>query len=283
MEIKEKELSPEEKWENLTLANNFIFYKVMRHHPEACKHLIEMLLKIKIEKMEMSNEETIFIDHDSRGVRLDVYVKDTNQIFDVEIQTTDTKDLPERSRYYQGVMDVDSLKPSRPYKTMKNSHVIFICMTDIFRNGLPVCTFENICVEDGKTKLNDHAYKHFFIVPKCVKLIEDKPLKKFFEFLISKKASDEFTSNLSAYINDARHNTEWRMQYMTWERQRYYDMEAGYEKGHAAGAEENARENARNLLKKSTLSPEMIAECCSLPLEEVLALKEELSHETVTA
>ena len=66
----EKKLTPEEKWEQATLANNFIFYKVMRHHPDACKHLIEMLLNIKIEKMEMHSEEVIDLDHDSKVLGL---------------------------------------------------------------------------------------------------------------------------------------------------------------------------------------------------------------------
>ena len=37
MNSKEK-MTPDEKWDNATLANNFIFYKVMRNHPEAYKH-----------------------------------------------------------------------------------------------------------------------------------------------------------------------------------------------------------------------------------------------------
>ena len=47
------------------------------------------------------------------------------------------------------------------------------------------------------------------------------------------------------------------------------------------GAQQNAIANAKNFLKKSNLSSEMIADCCNLPLEQVIALKEELSHETV--
>ena len=70
-------LTPEEKWEQATLANNFIFYKVMRHHQDACKQLLEMLLVIKIDSMEMKQEETIALDYDSKGIRLDVFVKDT--------------------------------------------------------------------------------------------------------------------------------------------------------------------------------------------------------------
>ena len=41
--------------------------------------------------------------------------------------------------------------------------------------------------------------------------------------------------------------------------------------------------NAKNFLQKANLSPEMIADCCSLPLEQVLALKEELTHENIPA
>ena len=41
---KEHELTPEEKWERATIANNFIFYKVMRHNPDVCKELLEILM-----------------------------------------------------------------------------------------------------------------------------------------------------------------------------------------------------------------------------------------------
>ena len=50
--------------------------------------------------------------------------------------------------------------------------------------------------------------------------------------------------------------------------------------GRIEGARENAIANAKNFLKEGD-SPEKIARCCSLPLEQVIALKEELSHETV--
>lgn len=261
-----------EDWDSLGLENNFIFYKVMRHHPDACKHLIELLLEIDIEKLELSNEETIFTDPDSHGIRLDVYVKDTNQVFDIEMQTSNTGDLPERARYYQGIMDVDTLKASQQYKEMKDSHVIFICMKNIFKNKLPVYTFENICTEDGKTKLKDRAYKHFFIVPNCAKLIEDNPLKKFCEFLISKKASDDFTGSLSKYVTNAKHTTEWRRQYMTWERQRAYDHEAGFKEGIAKGASETARKNAEILIADGRYTMQEVSKLFNIPESELLAM-----------
>ena len=59
---KHQELTPEQKWEQATLADSFIFYKVMKDHPDACKKLLEILLDIKIDTIQMSTEETIFID-----------------------------------------------------------------------------------------------------------------------------------------------------------------------------------------------------------------------------
>ncbi|MDY6398163.1 MAG: hypothetical protein SPL22_10585 [Treponema sp.] len=53
----------------------------------------------------------------------------------------------------------------------------------------------------------------------------------------------------------------------------------GYEDGYGDGERQNAIANAKNLLKLNKLSAEEIADCCSLPLEQVLALKEELERE----
>ena len=45
------------------------------------------------------------------------------------------------------------------------------------------------------------------------------------------------------------------------------------------GTQQTSIANAKNFLQKANLSPEMIADCCSLPLEQVLALREELVAE----
>jgi hypothetical protein len=114
--------------------------------------------------------------------------------------------------------------------------------------------------------------KHFFMAEKCAKLIKDTEVREFFEFLVSSTAKSNYTKELEDYVIDARHNMQWRFQYMTWERQRAYDFDAGKE---AASIE-----TAKNFLMEGD-SPEKIARCCSLPLEQVLALKEELSHEEI--
>ena len=64
------------KWEELTFSDNYIFCKVMEDE-RLCRHLLEILLDIRIEKLEYIRTETPVENFfDSRGVRLDVLVKE---------------------------------------------------------------------------------------------------------------------------------------------------------------------------------------------------------------
>ena len=228
--------------------------------------------------MVFLQEEYINLDNEGKAIRLDVFVKDKNRLIDVEIQLKDTKELPERARYYQGLMDLDSLGKGESYKKLKDSHVIFICMENIFsaqKKDLPVYTFENMCREDKSVKLNDRTYKHFFIAPTCAKMIEDEEIRSFFEFLITNNPADNYTSELDSYVTYAKKNMQWRMEFMTWERMETYKYEEGFEDGEQNGKQNKAIETATNFLKEK-ISPEIIARCVGLPLEEVLKLEVEL-------
>ncbi|MBQ1710945.1 MAG: hypothetical protein II032_07490, partial [Treponema sp.] len=67
----------------------------------------------------------------------------------------------------------------------------------------------------------------------------------------------------------AKHNTQWRKQFMEFERQMAYSFREGKAEGKAEAKEEVVVE----MLKKD-ISPELIAECVKLPLEKVLELQE---------
>ena len=267
------EITPEEKWKTATIANNFIFYKIMRHNPDVCKELLERLLEMEIDHIEMRGEETIETDFGSKGIRLDVYAKNNTQAFNLEMQASDSKELPERARYYQGCMDVDTLLSSQKYKELKDSYVIFICIKDLFAKGLPCYHFENLCLEDNSIKLNDRAYKYFFIASNCDKILNEKQ-KAFMELVIGKKPSDKFCEHLAQLTEEAKKNTQWRKQYMEWERQRKYDYEDGKEAGIAEGiqqgAQQKAVEAAITAIKKYKATPEDAAKDMNAPLELVL-------------
>ena len=67
------------------------------------------------------------------------------------------------------------------------------------------------------------------------------------------------------------------MQFMTWERQRAYDLDAGREEGIEIGAQQKAVEAAERLLKMNLGTAEQIATAVNLPLEQVLEIKEKIT------
>ncbi len=95
----------------LNLEDDFLFAKVMTDK-KICKELLEKLLNIEIEKITMPEEQkTINLLLESKGIRLDIYVKDENNtVYNVEMQRGSHKNLPKRLRYYQGNIDLDSNK-----------------------------------------------------------------------------------------------------------------------------------------------------------------------------
>lgn len=220
------EMTPQEKWENATIANNFIFYKIMRNNPDVCQEFIERLLQIEIDHIEMAQEEEVDVDLNSKAIRMDVYAKNRTQAFDLEMQSIDSKELPERARYYQGIMDVDNLKSGESYSKLKDSYVIFICLKDIFGYGLPKYQFENIHTDDLNIKLNDRAYKYFFIAENCDKLLDEKQ-KELLKLVKENVSTDVFSSRILNLVSNAKKNSQWRHKYMEYERQRTYDRLAG--------------------------------------------------------
>lgn len=266
----ENKLSSAEKWEKLTFADNYIFCKVMETNPDVCKEMLELLLNIKIERIEIPKTEyTIKTDYDSRGIRLDVYVKDeTGRCFDIEIQTSVEKELAlaKRTRYYQGLMDVDSVFTGIKYKDLNETYVIFLCLGDAFDFGLPVYTFENVCTENPKVKMNDGTHKIFFNAQKY-DTMKSEELKSFFKYLCGKEASSNFSEKLSAIVKRIKMNARWRHEFMTWQDEIEFQAKKA--------SEERAVETAQKMLDSNLGTPEQIASVTSLPLEKILELQKE--------
>ncbi len=115
-----------------------MFCKIMENNEHICRRVIEILLGIQVERIEYTHQqETLDIDIESRGVRLDVVAKGDGRIFDLEMQTTAEKDSPKRARYYQATMDLDCLAKGQDYENLSNSFIVFICTSNPFDIGLP--------------------------------------------------------------------------------------------------------------------------------------------------
>ena len=89
-----------QEWKKLTLADDFIFSRIMQN-TEVCKEVLELLLKIKISHIEFPvAQKVIQTLKASKGVRMDVYVQEPNgqRVFDIEIRSVITKKEALRAR-----------------------------------------------------------------------------------------------------------------------------------------------------------------------------------------
>ena len=277
----EVEKALEQKWKNATIANNFIFYKIMQNNEDVCKELLEILLQIKIDHIVMHTEETIEIDYDKKGIRLDVYAEGTDKAFDLEMQSTDKGELPERARYYQGVLDVSTLSSGADYKELKDNYVIFICVPDIFEKGLAKYTFENLCLENHEIKLNDRAYKYFFIASNYDKILDERQ-KAFLKLVMSPNATgtDSFTEKVTKLVEEAKLNTQWRKQFMEWEREMAKKFREGKEEGIKEGLIEGAQQKAEEIAKNALIAKlpiDQISQITGLSTEIILEINQKFN------
>ena len=256
----------EEVWEKLTLSNDFLFGAVMSN-PELCKKMLETLLDIKIKKIEYPEQQKVIdLALDAKGVRLDIYVEDeVKTVYNVEIQTRMKKKviLPKRSRYYQGMIDLNHINKGEDYDTLKKSFVIFICTFDPFGKGLHRYTFETRCKEDSQLVLQDEAYKIFFNT-KGNKEDITKEAKAFLEYLDGKESDDEFVERLAEEVKKVKRNEKWRRDYMML----YMRDKENREEGRQEGRQEGQERIVLNMIQKG-MDLEQIADLTDIPLEEV--------------
>ncbi len=153
-------MSNRKSFQELEFKDAFMFAVTMEDE-EICHAVLERVLGFPIKKVVVRVERTILYNPEQRGVRLDVYADDQEgSIYNVEMQTSDEKNIPKRSRYYQSQMDVDYLEPGDSFNNLPKSLVIFICTFDPCGRNRYRYTFREKCEEDGEL-LGDETCKVF--------------------------------------------------------------------------------------------------------------------------
>ncbi|HJC47281.1 MAG TPA: Rpn family recombination-promoting nuclease/putative transposase [Candidatus Lachnoclostridium pullistercoris] len=238
------------RWDQLTIRSSFIFSKIMRDR-ELCREMMEVLLNRPVKGVSYPEEEKVIdITPDGKSVRLDVYVVDEeDHIYDMEMQAQEKWDLPERSRYYQGMIDLNLLEKGENYKSLPESSVIFICTFDPFGVGRYVYTFENVCLEDSGIRLNDGTEKIFFNAAGREGEVGSRR-KALLEYIGEDELSeDPLILRLDEAVRRAKNNEGWRREYMTFgmylEEELMRGREQGLEEGRAEGLEEGRAEGRR--------------------------------------
>lgn len=144
-----------------------------------------------------------------------LYIQDNKDVvYDIEMQVSDTGELPKRSRYYQSMIDLQLIDKGQFYGELNRSYIIFICPFDTFGKERHIYTFENICKEDGSISMGDEAVKIFLNANGTQDDIS-KELKAFLDYVAGKKSEDSYVEKLDEAVKEAKRNREWRHEYMT--------------------------------------------------------------------
>ncbi len=272
------------KIEDLTFIDNGMFQAVM-HEPGISEKVIEDLLHVKVGKIVYPElEKQIAPFYTSKGVRLDVYLKDENKVIDVEIQTYKQDAIGKRTRYYQSMIDIDSLMKGQDYAELLDSYILFICTQDPFQKekdkgfGLPCYTFRNTCIENENVSLDDKAIKVIYN-SNAYEKVEDEGLRDFLRYVSTNEPDENnFSKTLSETVERLKENEEFRRDYAAMNLHDRDIMkiarEEGKAQGIAEGAQQKAIEAAVIAVKDFNATPQEAAEKMNAPLGKVLeALK----------
>ncbi len=264
-------------FEELTLADDFLFCKVMQNK-RLCKELLEIILHVRIDKIEYTESQKVFDDViDEKSIRMDVYVKDDKHtIYDIEMQTSNTKELPKRSRYYHSCIDKSQIAKGEPYSKLRKTYVIFICTFDLFDRNFAKYEFDTICKKDKNLTLPDDRHTIFV---NAQGVTNDQKLKEFLDFLRDGDVSKSpFILDLRKEVNYASKNSKWREEYDMLLVREQLLIEEGRAEGRKEGLAEGLTKGAekeRTLLIKHALqgcTPEDVSKLLGIPLHEILKI-----------
>ena len=122
------------------------------------------------------------------------------------------------------------------YNNLNDSFIIFICTFDAIGKNKPIYTFENLCIEDKNTPLQDGSRK-VIINADAFNNAKNKALKGFLEYLKTGKTKSEFTRRIEEVIQTIKENEQARQEYRLMST---FEMDARY-KGFSEGVKQTAK------------------------------------------
>nr|WP_318715833.1 Rpn family recombination-promoting nuclease/putative transposase [uncultured Treponema sp.] len=232
-------------WDELTIADNFIFCKVMENE-RICMGVLETLLGISVGHIEyLKTENSLENFYDSRGIRLDVYVKDADRIFNIEMQTGNYDDMLLRARYYLSSSDVATTKRRTKFKDIRETYILFICKDDPFGEGIPRYTKISKFLETDRISYDDKSRNVFYNCSAWEK--EGNPeVRGVLKFIYGLKPDSSLALEMDEAASLAKQKSELEDEYMYFsdilEDEKEEAREIGLAEGRAKGLKEGLAE-----------------------------------------
>ena len=282
------------EWKDLTLTDDYLFSQIMKDE-EFCKLFLEMLMGIKITKviyLEAQKEVNLFPQ--TKGIRMDVYLEGDNEIYNIEMQTTNKHNLVKRMRYYHSAIDVDSLLRGNPYDQLKKSYVIFICNFDLCGDGFPVYESQTVWKQNSR-EINDGQVKIVYNTSAFEKA-QDPRLRALLQYLSTTTVTDEarpIADKVAAFkrlFSGGRPHMKYELDlYDKWNEGLKEGIEQGLEKGIEIGEERGLTQGRQEGIQqgreegaiqiaiamlKDNVEFETVAQYTQLPIKKIKKLSQ---------
>ena len=244
---------------DLNLMDKFLFDEAMEDK-DNMKTLLDIVLGQDTHlKYPPQTEKEFGNSKENRQIRLDVYAIDEDDVvYDTEPQKQNTKNLPKRSRLYQGLIDSNLLPPgSIDFNALNTVIIIMIMPFDLFGYELYQYTFRMKCeeiseleLEDGATRifLNSHGKHPEFVNPELIELLEY--MEKSTD-TVAKKCESKRIHQMHERITKLKSSKEMEIKYMQkWEEKEIERQEA-YAEGERVG-EKRGRTEGETRINKLT-------------------------------
>lgn len=244
---------------DLNLMDKFLFDEAMEDK-DNMKTLLDIVLGQDTHlKYPPQTEKEFRNSKENRQIRLDVYaIDDDDVVYDTEPQKQNTKNLPKRSRLYQGLIDSNLLPPgSIDFNALNTVIIIMIMPFDLFGYELYQYTFRMKCeeiseleLEDGATRifLNSHGKHPEFVNPELIELLEY--MEKSTD-TVAKKCESKRIHQMHERITKLKSSKEMEIKYMQkWEEKEIERQEA-YAEGERVG-EKRGRTEGETRINKLT-------------------------------
>ena len=233
------------KLKDLNLLDKFLFDEAMEDEENKnMKTLLDIILGQDTHlKQPPQTEKECRSSFEKRQIRLDVYTVDEDDVvYDTEPQKTNTKNLPKRSRLYQGMIDSRLLPPGCIDFNLLNPVVIIMIMPfDLFGYELYRYTFKMQCEEVPELELGDDATRIFLNSHGKHPELVSQELIELLEYMekstdaVAEECESERIHQMHERVTRLKGNKEMEIKFMQkWEEKEMERQEA-YAEGERAG------------------------------------------------
>ncbi len=249
-------MQPRKTLQELTLLDRFLFAEAMED-PENLQTVLEIILGKELALQHIPQvEKEVRSSPDFHSIRVDVWTKDEDDVvYDAEVQQQDTNNLPQRSRYYQALIDSKLLEPGTDYKLLNPVVIILIAPFDLFGKGRYRYTFSMKCEEDSDVSLHDGAIRIFLNTHGTDEENITSELKELLYFMEhtneeGRPLGSPKLCKLQDSIRSIKNSEKVGIKYMqAWEEKLLFKQE-GREEGLEIGRMEGEERNMLNLISK---------------------------------